>query len=1098
MKVFITLKSISYTAFSSSWYGYVCLDTFLHYLASFLLDQSIQVKLIGTAGSNLGVGARFSVLEREETFTKLEWIRKRRGCTPLEIRQTGSISCWSCMMHWIVLVSGFITLVLSPVFACADGFNAPVPPAKDNPPRVAFQGMPLRFVANAGQVDPHVMFYARASGYTLWVTAEGMVFDVVRAESSKTAVAGGSSTGLEKEAIKREVTRLSFPGAVKMPELEALEEAECRVNVIRGPDCQHWKTGIPTFQSVMYRGIYEGIDLKVYGMARQVEYDWIVGPGADPGRICLKYAGVRGSRIDDKGDLRIETVHGELIHRRPLSYQEFEGRRVAVASGYRKTGEDTYAFEVGSYDRSRPLVIDPVVVTQEAFLGGAADDFLNGAAVDCDGQAYLAGITLSSDFPLENSCRVDPNDTDIFLVQIDTTRPAAENPVYATYLGGSGQEFGGWIAAGDDGNVYITGWTDSPDFPVLAGCQLNLRGDADAFLIRIDTTRKGVESLIYATYFGGTGGDLAYAVAVDGRENAYIAGSTDSLDLAGLHEKFRSGFQPQPKGGQDAFMVQLDTRLEGSESLVYATHLGGSQHESGLGVAVNSRGLTFVTGSTFSFDFPVLNGCQPELSGRCDAFLACLDTAKEGHQGLVYATFVGGEKTETGYGVAVDDRYGAVLVGDTESRDFPVLNGCQTALRGGVDVFAAKIDTTRSGSEGLVYSTYLGGSGIEACSAVALDVDEHIYVTGQTASLDFPVRDGYQGGLKGESDVFVVTLDTGLSSAASLVFSAFLGGEGREYGSAVAAGSNGTVYVAGVTDGPRPDNGALAAGQPAGTRHDLFLIVLGENAASGVDLSIGKDVSNANPSKGEEIAFTLTAMNHSTQNATQVAVEDLLPAGLVFVSAFTAVGGYDPHRGLWHIGDLAAGGSVSLDIVVQVSAGAAGRIENRAEIRSAENDVHGWDNTAVATVYMDPFHMIRATAGPNGRIHPAGEIYGNQGSAQTFTITPDAGYVIKNVLVDGASVGAVARYTFPSIVVNHTIHAVFAEEGLVNGDLNEDGEITVQDAKCALDVSLGICPTDCGACDELPSADVDRDGSVTAADAQCILDKAMGRPSCLD
>lgn len=1001
-------------------------------------------------------------------------------------------------MHWMALISEFIILVLSFAFACADGFADPIPPPKDKHPRVAFPGMPLRFVANAGQVDPRVMFYARASGFTLWVTAEGMVFDVVRAEANKTAPAGGASPGPAKEAMKREVVGLSFPGAVKRPEVEALEEAECRVNFIRGLDRQHWKTGVPTFQSVMYRGIYEGIDLKVYGIGRQVEYDWIVRPGADPGHICLQYAGVRGTRIDDKGDLRIETAHGELIHRRPSSYQEFEGRRVAVASAYRKTGEDTYGFEVGSYDRSRPLVIDPVVVVYGGFLGGASDDFLNGAAVDCDGQAYLAGITLSSDFPLENACRVDPKDTEIFLVRIDTTRVAGDNLIYATYLGGSGQEFGGWIAAGDDGNVYITGWTDSPDFPVLNGCQSILRGDADAFLIRIDTNRKGIESLIYATYFGGTGSDLGYAVAVDGGENAYIVGSTGSPDLAELYERFRSGFQPQPNGGQDAFLVQLDTRLDGSESLVYATHLGGSQDESGLGVAVSSRGLTFVTGSTFSLDFPVLNGCQPELKGACDAFLACLDTAKKGKEGLVYATFFGGEKAETGYGVAVDDRCGAVLVGDTESRDFPVLNGCQAASRGGVDVFAARIDTARSGSEGLVYSTYLGGSGMEACSAVALDSDKQVHVTGQTASSDFPVHDGYQTGLEGESDAFVATLDTGLSGAASLVFSTFLGGGGREYGSAVAAGSTGTVYVAGVTDGLSSGDGVPAAGGPAGMRHDMFLIVLDENSASGVDLSIGKDVSNANPSKGEEITFTLTAMNHGTQNATEVAVEDFLPAGLVFVSAFTAVGGYDPQRGLWHIGDLAAGGSVSLDIVAQVSGGAAGRIENRAEIRSAENDVYMWNNTAVATVDVCPFHVIRATAGPNGRIDPAGESCVLPGSALTFTITPDAGYVIKNVLVDGASVGAVARYTFSSVALDHTIHAVFTEEGLINGDLNEDGEITAQDAKCALDVSLGICPTDCGACDELPSADVDRDGSVTAADAQCILDKAMGHPSCLD
>jgi hypothetical protein len=682
-------------------------------------------------------------------------------------------------------------------------------------PDLNFGKIPLYFIINKGQVNKKATFYAKASRYTLWMTKEGLVFDSFRrTENPKykyrnpKQIKNPNFQNSKQKQIpvgnspltthQRDVSRLSFIGSNKNPEIVPIAETQLRVNYFIGNDRSKWHCDVPTSQVVLYKSLYKNIDLKVYGIEKEIEYDWIVKPGGNYQDIRFAYKSVKSTRMDEEGNLLIETDFGELMHKRPVGYQPVgAGLRAcpkeAVEVKFKKIAKNTYGFEVREYDKSRELIIDPVVLVYSTYLGGASNEAGQGIAVDAHGCVYVIGETTSSDFPTLNQYQADlRGDTDVFLTKIDTTKDGASSLIYSTYLGGwDNYDFGRGIAVDTSGCVYITGETRSSDFPTLNQYEAELQGIRDAFVTKLDTTKNGASSLIYSTYLGGDSYDFGRGIAVDTCGCVYVTGETYSTDFP-----TRNPYQANQEYS-DSFLTKLDTTKNGASSLIYSTYLGGNGIDYGWGIAVDSSGDVYVTGSTSSLDFPTLNQYQASQQGYYDAFLTKLDTTKKGASSLIYSTYLGGSKHDYGWGIVVDGSGCAFVTGSTESSDFPILNQYQTYQKG-TDVFITKLDTTKNGASSLIYSTYLGGDSQESGSGIAVDASGCVYVAGNTWSSDFPILNECPADHE-YSEAYITKLDTTKKGASSLIFSTYLGGSDNNWCNGIALDSSGCIYVTGET-----------------------------------------------------------------------------------------------------------------------------------------------------------------------------------------------------------------------------------------------------------------------------------------------------------
>jgi hypothetical protein len=569
-------------------------------------------------------------------------------------------------------------------------------------PNLNFGKFPLYFIFNKGQVNKKGKFYAKASRYTLWLTKEGLVFDSFKKvkveegiETKSPAPSGYPSQerhtppfghpsqegnnqlthspySPNSPKLERDVSKLVFLDANKNPEMVAIEESKLRVNYFIGNDKSKWHCDVPTSEAVLYKSLYKNIDLKVYGIEKQIEYDWVVKPGADPGDIRFEYKNVKGIRLDDEGNLLIETEFGELIHKKPVCYQKINSTqnqhrglihqtRVEVDGLFKKIGKNTYGFELGEYDTSCELIIDPVVLVYSTYLGGDYTEYGNGIAVDSQGYVYVAGWTHSEDFPTLNQYQTYQGDYDVFITKIDTTQSGASNLIYSTFLGGGNTDFGYGIAVDNSGYAYVTGITYSTDFPTLNQYQTFLKGYADVFVTKLDTTQIGASSLIYSTFIGGYSGEEGRGIAVDSSGNAYVTGNTFSADFPILN-------QYQTYRYYDAFVTRIDTTASGPSSLIYSTLLGGGDGEVGNGIAVDSSGNAYVTGWTTSEDFPILNQYQAFPGGYYNAFVTKIDTTQSGASSLIYSTYLGGNNSDGSRGIAVDTSGNAYVTGSISDR----------------------------------------------------------------------------------------------------------------------------------------------------------------------------------------------------------------------------------------------------------------------------------------------------------------------------------------------------------------------------------------------------------------------------------------------
>src|SRR6266404_3675103 len=651
---------------------------------------------------------------------------------------------------------------LVPKSAVANGLSQP-DPAMQAKVAESYGKLPLSFEANHGQTDGRVKFLSRTGGYTLFLTRD----EAVLAFSGKRAKDAAPKAASDfRESARRgkprlygrtgAVLRMKLRNANPAAKITGTDELAGTSSYFIGNDPAKWRTSVPTYAKVKYEGIYSGIDLVYYGNQRQLEYDFIVAPGVDPRRIAFDISGAKRIRRDAQGDLVLTMKIGEdeIRWHKPVVYQEKDGTRQLVAANYAITDKNRVGFEVAKYDARRPLYIDPLIYS--TYLGGSSDDVGFGIAVDSVGNTYVTGRTSSADFPTMNPLQPTfaGGPYDVFVTKLNATGSAL---VYSTYLGGSGDEFGYGIAVDGAGNAYVTGWTTSTDFPTINPFQPTYGGNSDAFVAKINPAGS---ALVYSSYLGGSGNDGGDSIAVDSAGNVYVTGSASSTNFPTV-----SPLQPTYGGGNsDAFVAKINAT---GSALVYSTYLGGSGDDLGLGIAVDSAGNAYVTRSTTSSDFPVTPGAfQMTCNGgsNCapyrDAFVSKLNASGSA---LVYSTYLGGTGSDFSTSIAVDSGGNAYVTGTTSSKNFPTTPAafqtkCRSIHCGRYgDAFVTRLNTSGSA---LVYSTYLGGGGYDAGLGFALYSAGDAYITGFTASTDFPTKNPlqptYGGGLE---DAFVAKID---------------------------------------------------------------------------------------------------------------------------------------------------------------------------------------------------------------------------------------------------------------------------------------------------------------------------------------------------
>jgi hypothetical protein len=520
-------------------------------------------------------------------------------------------------------------------------------------------------------------------------------------------------------------------------------------------------------------------------------------------------------KIGARGELVAHTAQGDLVQHPPVLYQEAEGKRQPVEGHYvLRTGHQV-GFAVGRYDRGRPLIIDPVL-TYSTFLGGSGDDEIRAMAVDAAGNVYLTGLTTSTTFPGVDGGSIQPTHdanfgfADVFVTK---TNPTGTAILYSTFLGGSATEWGNGIAVDSAGNAYITGYTRSTTFPgVNAGSLQPIYGggDTDVFVTKINAAGN---ALVYSTFLGGSDAEWGLGIGIDGTGNAYVTGFTNSTTFPGVNG---SSIQSVNAGGTtsaDAFVTKINPA---GTAIVYSTFLGGSGTEVANAIAVDAAGNAYVTGETSSPTFPGVNGSsnQPANGGFKDAFVTKINPAGTA---IVYSTYYGGGGDDSGRSIAIDSAGSVYLAGQTSSTTLPGINSTsiQTANGGGFSPYDAFVTKLNPAGTAIVYSTFLGNSGVDGGFSIAVDGAGDAYVTGETDSSTFPgvnaisIQPVYGGGV---ADAFVTKINP---TGTAIVYSTFLGSGGTDEGLGIAVDGAGNTYVVGNTDStifPGVDGSSL---QPA-------------------------------------------------------------------------------------------------------------------------------------------------------------------------------------------------------------------------------------------------------------------------------------------
>jgi uncharacterized protein (TIGR03437 family) len=692
---------------------------------------------------------------------------------------------------------------------------------------VSASSLPLGFEANRGQADRTVRFLLRGPGYTL----------LLKRDEAALLAHGGPSRGSSYLGMK-------LMGVSRAMQIEGRGELPGRSNYFRGIDPGGWVTDVPRYSAVRYRGVYPGIDLIFHVTESRLEYDWEIAPGASPQVIRLAFQGVKALYPTADGALIARTRDFLLRYDRPLAYQKASGVRKRVSARYRFLGKREIGVEVSHYDRTRSLIIDPVL-SYSTVLGGSGLetragrvrllDEGRGIAIDGAGNAYVVGTAYSPDFPAINSAlRQSTGGPNCFVAKLNP----AGSLVYVSFLGPVVPPCNGGAVDGQ-GSALVTG-VAGPGFPVFKALQPTPGGNLDAFVAKLSPDGT---SLVYSTFLGGVGNDSGVGVAADPGGNAYVVGTTSSADFPTTPGAVRF-VPPGLVGGLFTSKISSD-----GGRLVYSAILRGSgaSPPQPSAIAIDTTGNAFVVGVSPT-GFPTTSGALQTTSSEGGSFVVKLNA---NGSALVYSTYY---VFGTINAIAVDSAGNAYLAGLTGLSDFPVTPGAfQTTARFDPSFrwkgFVTKLNAAGSA---VLYATYLGGSSQDSVNGIAVDASGNAYLTGFTNSPDFPLAKPLQGALGGGTcslsgstqgpflpcfDAFITKLNPGGSG---LLFSTLLGGGDQDFGSAIAV-KDSDVYITGVassqdfpiTDSmPRPKGAVLLARISDTADAPVFTAASVTNAAS--------------------------------------------------------------------------------------------------------------------------------------------------------------------------------------------------------------------------------------------------------------------------
>lgn len=889
--------------------------------------------------------------------------------------------------------------------------------------RAAYARLRLIFEPNQGQADPQVKFVARGTGYGLFLTVNEAVLALRP---------GSSRSGSAAKAPSTSVLRMQLAGAEKSA-VSGAGLLPGKSNYLLGNDPSQWHQNVPQFARVHYANVYPGIDLVYYGTQGQLEYDFEVAPGADPRRVTLRFDGQQDAHIEGNGDLVLRMGGGDLRLHAPRVYQKIGEQRQPVKGTFVLRDRGQVGFAVGEYDPSRTLVIDPVL-TYSTYLGGSGAESCSAIlglatpplgcpsiAVDGAFNIYIAGATTSADFPL-TPAPVPPatgplpfqsslnGPADVFVTKLNNTGSAV---VFSTYLGGSGTDYPAGIAVNAGFNAIVAGNTDSGDFPTNG-----------TFAAAFETAPRVVgthgfvtelaadgSALAYSTYLSGNGTDVITGVALDPKGKIYVTGNTTSTDDPNLaiFPATLGSFQMASKATTQFFLSKIDPAQSSDASLPFSTYFGGSTPTAGIatggGIAVettaNSLGQynVYFTGSTNFQDFPILNAYQgclngPPTASSCapttarDAFVAKLNPAASTGAELIYSTYLGGSGDDAGTGVALDSTPNVYVTGSTTSTDFVIPTSTtpfQSANAGGTDAFLAKFGPPCTGTTctttnvPLNYFSYLGGTGADVGTAIAVDASQGARITGSTASSDFHTLTAIQGSSGGGTDAFVTRIDTTATSAtAAGHFSSYLGGGGTDIGTGIATDPQGATYLVGETASGNFPVASAFQGSLSGPS-DAFVTKL----TPSINLALTVTATPNPVGIGNQVTFTYTITNNGDQT-NGITFTDFLAAGATFVSASgpsSSSCGTTPVNNTitCNIGTLNSGATAT--VIVHITPTVGGLVGNNAQI-----SVPGSNFTATAgtSVSLTDFAI---TASPASNTVLAGVP-----AAYTATVSPTGSF----------------------------------------------------------------------------------------------------------
>jgi uncharacterized repeat protein (TIGR01451 family) len=867
----------------------------------------------------------------------------------------------------------------------------------------ALAKVPMSFEINRGQTDKRVQFLSRGAGYTLFLTRDAAVLALPvpnqpnqnqparTGQASHSAlhplphVAATQPASVQNQRASRseEVLRMRIVSANPAARISGVGKQLAQSNYYIGNDPSQWHKNVANYEKVRYAGVYPGVDLIYYGNQKQLEYDFVVSPGADPSTIGLAFAGgPDGSKniplsIDRNGDLIATLNGGAVSFHKPIVYQRSvastpHAPKTFVDGRYLLKADGRVGFALGAYDHHRQLVIDPVL-SYSTYLGGSNEDISYGITYGVRyGQPILVGSTRSADFPEVlalypfggGTCGTQPC-RDIFVAKYNPNLTAL---IFATFIGGSNDDVPSQVTQDVFGDIFLVGYSLSTNFPVRGPVfQKTFHGGSvtgDAVVVEVESAGFYLE---WSSYLGGSGDDQAFSLAVDTPGNVYVAGHTTSTDFPVTAGAYLTTCPVDSTGGCSAAFVS--TVNPTGKALVYSTYLGGSNGigDSAYGIALDANNNAYLSGITGSPNFPTTPnaykttcGTDGLCNGTYDGFVAQLSSngAK-----LLASTYLGGSGYDYTAGIAVKPT--AIYVsGSTVSPDFPVTSGAVQPVYGGAsagcvvttgtcgDVTISKLNTALTS---LQYSTYLGGSGDENPGlSIAVDTNGYIYVTGQTDSPNFPqvnpLQAAYGGG---SSDAFI----TQITSMGAIGYSSYFGGSGEDYAYRVALDPSNNVYITGATNSTNFAVTQHAVQHTCGTdgacNGGLFDAWFSKITLS-ADLSMAAKAPTSIKS-GANLSIALSAKNNGPDTAQSVTVTDVVPTGTTFVSV-TPNGGTctaPPVGGTGTVtctvATIANGQVLKITLVVNVNASSGNVISDTATVSALTSDPHTNNNTATVT-----------------------------------------------------------------------------------------------------------------------------------------------------